>query len=32
MDVMTSTIGQESCAICHDTGRELGTSLVHKIR
>jgi len=32
IDVMTSSIGGESCAICHDTGRELATSLVHKIR
>ena len=30
--VMTSSVGAESCAVCHDTGRDLATSLVHKIR
>jgi OmcA/MtrC family decaheme c-type cytochrome len=31
-DVMTSSLGNESCAVCHDSGRELSTALVHKIR
>ena len=32
LDVMTSSLGQESCAVCHGAGRELDTTLVHAIR
>jgi OmcA/MtrC family decaheme c-type cytochrome len=32
VDVMTSSLGNESCTVCHDSGRELATDLVHKIR
>lgn len=31
-DVMTSSLGTESCAVCHDSGREHGTALVHTVR
>lgn len=29
---MTSSLGDESCAVCHGTGREFSTTLVHQIR
>ena len=32
IDIMTSSLGNESCAVCHDSGRELSTMLVHQIR
>ncbi|HET6146408.1 MAG TPA: hypothetical protein VFH68_02670 [Polyangia bacterium] len=32
IDVMTSSRGAESCAVCHGAGRELDTTLVHAIR
>ena len=31
-DVMTSSLGAESCAVCHGAGRDEDTTLVHKIR
>jgi OmcA/MtrC family decaheme c-type cytochrome len=31
-DVMTSGLGNESCAVCHDSGRDLTTVLEHEIR
>ena len=32
LDIMTSSLGTESCSICHDSGRDLSTTLVHKLR
>jgi hypothetical protein len=32
IDVQTSAMGQESCAVCHGPGRELDVVLVHKVR
>jgi hypothetical protein len=32
IDVQTSALGQESCAVCHGPGRELDVTLVHKVR
>jgi hypothetical protein len=32
LDVMTSSLGAESCAVCHDSGRDLSTTLAHEIR
>jgi OmcA/MtrC family decaheme c-type cytochrome len=32
VDAMTSSLGAESCAVCHGPGRELATDLVHKVR
>jgi hypothetical protein len=31
-DIMTSTMGNESCSVCHDSGRDLSATFVHKIR
>ena len=31
-DAMTSSIGNESCSVCHDSGRDLPVTIAHKIR
>jgi OmcA/MtrC family decaheme c-type cytochrome len=31
-DAMTSSIGNESCSVCHDSGRDLPVTVAHKIR
>src|SRR5262249_30057112 len=30
-EVMTSSVGAEPCAVCHDTGRDLAASAAHNI-
>jgi len=32
IDVMTDSVGQESCAVCHGVGTDLSTELAHRIR
>jgi hypothetical protein len=32
IDVMTNSVGEESCAVCHGVGTELSTELAHGIR
>jgi hypothetical protein len=32
LDIMTSSLGNESCATCHGAGSDLATTLVHQVR
>ena len=32
LDIMTSSLGNESCATCHGADRDLATTLVHQVR
>lgn len=31
-DIMTSGLGNESCSVCHDSGRDQAVALMHKVR